>query len=110
MADLIKLEDCAPVFVVSITKESGPVCLDINTQASNVAVPDVAGTGGIRLLVDRLESALRVEIKRLKIDGVSQEEVTAAQRRLKAVAVYARHIAKAARRPDNRSIATRAVP
>lgn len=40
--------------------------------------------------IEQLERALRTEIKRLLTDGVNQEEVTAAQRRLEAVAVYAR--------------------
>jgi zinc protease len=40
--------------------------------------------------IDRLEAALRAEIKRLLAEGVTQKEVATATRRLEAAAVYAR--------------------
>lgn len=45
----------APVFVVSISRPDGTVCLDTNTQSARVAVADVKGRGIIRLVIDRLD-------------------------------------------------------
>ncbi len=45
----------APVFVVSITREDGTVCLDTNTHLARVEVPDMAGQGSIRFSLDRLD-------------------------------------------------------
>lgn len=45
----------APVFVVSITREDGTVCLDTNTHLARVEVPDCEGKGRIRFTLDRLD-------------------------------------------------------
>jgi lipopolysaccharide transport system ATP-binding protein len=45
----------SPVFVVSITREDGTVCLDTNTQLARVEVPDIGGAGSIRFTIDRLD-------------------------------------------------------
>ncbi len=45
----------SPVFVVSISREDGTVCLDTNTGLAGVAVPDLEGGGAIDLTLDRLE-------------------------------------------------------
>ncbi len=47
----------APVFVVSITREDGTLCLDTNTQLARVEVPACEGRGGIRFILDRLDLA-----------------------------------------------------
>lgn len=47
----------APVFVVSITREDGTVCLDTNTQLGRVEVPDCSDHGSIRFEIDRLDLA-----------------------------------------------------
>ncbi len=45
------------VFVVSITREDGTLCVDTNTQNARVNVPDLTGTGRIRFRIDRLDLA-----------------------------------------------------
>jgi lipopolysaccharide transport system ATP-binding protein len=45
----------APVFVVSISGRDGAVCMDTNTEAADVTLPDLVGRGSIRLTVDRLD-------------------------------------------------------
>ena len=45
----------SPVFVVSITREDGTVCLDTNTQLARVDVPDLEGPGQIVFTIDRLD-------------------------------------------------------
>ena len=45
----------APVFVVSISSKDGAVCMDTNTQAGNVTLPDFFGRGSIRLTLERLD-------------------------------------------------------
>lgn len=47
----------SPVFVVSITREDGTVCLDTNTLLARTEVPDLTGEGRLRFLVDRLDLA-----------------------------------------------------
>lgn len=47
----------SPVFVVSITKPDGTLCVDQSTQVARVVVPDLVGTGQIRLVLDRLDLA-----------------------------------------------------
>lgn len=47
----------SPVFVVSVRRVSGSVCVDLNTQTSKAAVPDLSGPGTIRLELDRLDLA-----------------------------------------------------
>jgi lipopolysaccharide transport system ATP-binding protein len=47
----------SPVFVVSVKQVSGPVCVDLNTQTSKAAVPELSGPGTIRLVLDRLDLA-----------------------------------------------------
>ncbi|RYD46738.1 MAG: hypothetical protein EOP83_29140, partial [Verrucomicrobiaceae bacterium] len=47
----------SPVFVVSITREDGTVCLDTNTLLSRTEVPDLIGEGKLRFLLDRLDLA-----------------------------------------------------
>jgi lipopolysaccharide transport system ATP-binding protein len=46
-----------PVFVVSITREDGTVCLDTNTLLSRTEVPDLTGEGKLRFVLDRLDLA-----------------------------------------------------
>ncbi len=46
-----------PVFVVSITREDGTVCLDTNTLLARADVPDLEGNGRIRLGIERLDLA-----------------------------------------------------
>jgi lipopolysaccharide transport system ATP-binding protein len=43
------------VFVVSITREDGTLCLDTNTQGARVDVPDLSGRGRIRFRLERLD-------------------------------------------------------
>ena len=43
------------VFVVSITREDGQLCLDTNTQGARVTVPDLIGEGRIRFRLERLD-------------------------------------------------------
>jgi lipopolysaccharide transport system ATP-binding protein len=43
------------VFVVSITRQDGAVCLDTNTQTGRVAMPDLHGDGRITLRIERLD-------------------------------------------------------
>ncbi|WP_193214869.1 ATP-binding cassette domain-containing protein [Luteolibacter marinus] len=43
------------VFVVSITREDGTVCVDTNTQLARVEVPEIDGKGSIRFTLDRLD-------------------------------------------------------
>lgn len=45
----------APVFVVSITREDGTVCLDTNTHLARVEVPDCVGSGSLLFTLDRLD-------------------------------------------------------
>lgn len=45
----------APVFVVSITREDGTVCLDTNTHLARAEVPDLEGSGSIRFEIHRLD-------------------------------------------------------
>lgn len=45
----------APVFVVSITREDGTLCLDTSTHLARVDVPDFVGEGSIRFTLDRLD-------------------------------------------------------
>jgi lipopolysaccharide transport system ATP-binding protein len=47
----------APVFVVSITRADGTVCLDTNTEAARIAIPTLKGRGSIRLTIERLDLA-----------------------------------------------------
>ena len=47
----------SPVFVVSITREDGTVCLDTNTHLARVESPDLEGSGSIRFTIDRLDLA-----------------------------------------------------
>jgi lipopolysaccharide transport system ATP-binding protein len=47
----------SPVFVVSITREDGTVCLDTNTLLARTEVPDLTGEGKLRFLLDRLDLA-----------------------------------------------------
>lgn len=44
-----------PVFGVSISRPDGTVCFDSNTEVSRVALDIAAGTGGLRLIVDRVD-------------------------------------------------------
>lgn len=46
-----------PVFVVSISREDGTVCLDTNTLLGRVEVPDCVDQGSIRFEIDRLDLA-----------------------------------------------------
>jgi len=48
----------APVFVVSITREDGAVCLDTSTHLAKVDIPDVQGAGQIVFSIDRLDLAV----------------------------------------------------
>ena len=43
------------VFVVSIAREDGTVCLDANTQTARVPVPDLRGDGRVTLRIARLD-------------------------------------------------------
>jgi lipopolysaccharide transport system ATP-binding protein len=45
----------SPIFVVSITREDGTVCIDTSTRAAQVEVPDLAGRAHVHFTVDRLE-------------------------------------------------------
>jgi lipopolysaccharide transport system ATP-binding protein len=45
----------SPVFVVSISRPDGTVCLDVNTEVARVALDAVKGGGGIRLVIDRID-------------------------------------------------------
>jgi lipopolysaccharide transport system ATP-binding protein len=45
----------APVFVVSISAGDGAVCMDTNTQAGNVGIPDLLGHGAVCLAIERLD-------------------------------------------------------
>jgi lipopolysaccharide transport system ATP-binding protein len=45
----------APIFVVSITREDGTVCLDTNTEAARVSTHDLPSSGTIRFSIPRLE-------------------------------------------------------
>ena len=47
----------APIFVVSITKEDGTVCLDTSTRLAKVDVPDIQRGGKIVFVIDRLDLA-----------------------------------------------------
>jgi lipopolysaccharide transport system ATP-binding protein len=47
----------SPIFVVSITREDGTVCLDTNTESALLHVPAVAGAGTMSFTIDRLELA-----------------------------------------------------
>jgi lipopolysaccharide transport system ATP-binding protein len=45
----------SPIFVVSITRDDGTVCLDTNTESAMVHVPAITGTGKMYFSIDRLE-------------------------------------------------------
>jgi len=45
----------APVFVVSIMRDDGTLCLDTSTQLAREEVPDLHGEGAIRFTMDRLD-------------------------------------------------------
>jgi lipopolysaccharide transport system ATP-binding protein len=45
----------APIFVVSITREDGTVCLDTNTQGAHVSTEGLPPEGAIRFSIPRLE-------------------------------------------------------
>lgn len=45
----------APVFVVSITRDDGTVCLDTSTHLARKEVPDLHGSGHVRFTMDRLD-------------------------------------------------------
>jgi lipopolysaccharide transport system ATP-binding protein len=44
-----------PVFGVSISRPDGTICFDSNTEVSRVALDVAAGTGGLRLIIDRVD-------------------------------------------------------
>ncbi|MEM1084787.1 MAG: ATP-binding cassette domain-containing protein [Verrucomicrobiota bacterium] len=46
-----------PVFVFSISKGDGSMCLDLNTETARVPVPELKGKGSIRLELNRLDLA-----------------------------------------------------
>jgi lipopolysaccharide transport system ATP-binding protein len=43
------------IAVVSITRDDGTVCVDLNTQSSRVALPDLHGDASITLRIERLD-------------------------------------------------------
>jgi lipopolysaccharide transport system ATP-binding protein len=45
----------APIFVVTISREDGFVCLDVNTASAGISLPPVRGAGRIRLWIERLD-------------------------------------------------------
>ncbi len=46
----------APIFSLSISREQdGQICLDTNTEAMGLALPDIQGNGHISLMVERLD-------------------------------------------------------
>jgi lipopolysaccharide transport system ATP-binding protein len=45
----------SPVFVVSISRPDGTVCLDVNTEVARVVIDAVKGAGGLRLVIDRVD-------------------------------------------------------
>lgn len=45
----------SPVFVVSISRPDGTVCLDVNTEIARVALDAVKGGGGLRLVIERVD-------------------------------------------------------
>jgi lipopolysaccharide transport system ATP-binding protein len=47
----------APIFVVSITREDGTVCLDTNTEGARVSTADLPRDGAVRFSIPRLDLA-----------------------------------------------------
>lgn len=47
--------DLAPIFVVSITNDSGAVCVDTNTEAARISTERLPSPGTIRFSIPRLE-------------------------------------------------------
>jgi lipopolysaccharide transport system ATP-binding protein len=45
----------SPVFTVSISRDDGTICMDTNTQASRVEIPDLEGSGRVSLRIERLD-------------------------------------------------------
>jgi len=45
----------SPIFSVTLSKEDGSICLDTNTAMEGVAIPDLAGTGVVRLNCERID-------------------------------------------------------
>lgn len=45
----------SPVFMVSISRDDGTMCMDTNTQVSKVVVPDLEGPGCVSLRIERLD-------------------------------------------------------
>ena len=50
-----RTEIAAPVFVVSITRDDGTLCLDTSTQLAREDVPDLRGEGAVYFTIDRLD-------------------------------------------------------
>lgn len=45
----------APIFCISISREEGQICLDINTQTMGISTPVIEGKGRLRFYCDRLD-------------------------------------------------------
>ncbi|MFV9503314.1 MAG: ABC transporter ATP-binding protein [Oscillochloridaceae bacterium umkhey_bin13] len=46
-----------PIASVSVSRADGQICFDLNTDEAGVALPELVGTGWLRLQIDRLDLA-----------------------------------------------------
>ncbi len=45
----------APIFAVTIRRQEGTICVDVNTLVDGAPTPEISGTGTIGLTIDRLD-------------------------------------------------------